>query len=68
MVKNIRQGDKNQTRSGGLIHAVGKARRENDQTRCDRDKGIQNHNAHRFAQQRMLFADIAAEDGHRTDA
>ena len=47
---------------------VGKAGREDDQTGGDGYKGIQHHNADRFAQQGMFLADIAAEDGHGADA
>ena len=47
---------------------VGKAGRENDQTSGDSYEGIQHHDADRLAQQGVLLADIAAEDGHGTDA
>ena len=66
--KDVGQGDKDKAGAAGLVHMVGKTGREDDQTGGDGYKGIQHHNADRFAQQGMFLADIAAEDGHGADA
>ena len=47
---------------------VGKTSREDDQTGGNGYKGIQHHDADRLAQQGVLLADIAAKNGHSTDA
>ena len=47
---------------------VGEASREDDEACGDGHEGIQDDDAHRLAQQGMLLADVAAEDGHGTDA
>ena len=67
MVKDIRQGDKDQARSGGRAYAERKTCRENDQTGHDCYKGIQNRNICRFSKQRSFFSDIASEDRHSSD-
>ena len=55
MVKNIRQGDKNQAWSGSLVNMERKACRKNDKSGGDSNKRIQNGNIYRFTKQRAFL-------------
>ena len=44
------------------------ARREDDEARCERNEGIEPRDTHRFARERVLLVDVAAEDLHRSKA
>ena len=46
---------------------IGEAGRENDQSCGDGDKGVQHDHPGGFAQKRVFFADITAEDRHGAD-
>ena len=66
--KNVGQGDKNEAGAGGLVHAISKAGRENDEAGRNGYECIQHHHTDGLAQQRALFANVAAKDGHGTHA
>ena len=54
------------TRARGNI--IGKACREDDKASHDRHEGVKNDDVHGLAQQGMILADVAAENGHGPDA
>ena len=66
--EDVGQGDEDEAGAAGLVHTVSEAGREDDEAGGDGDEGIQHHDADALAQQGVLFADVAAEDGHCTDA
>ena len=68
MVKNIRQGDKNQAWSGSLVNMERKACRKNDKSGGDSNKRIQNGNIYRFTKQRAFLSDITSPNCHRADS
>ena len=66
--EDVGQGDEDKAGAAGLVHTVSEAGREDDEAGGDGDEGIQHHDADALAQQGVLFVDVAAEDGHCTDA
>lgn len=66
--EDIGQSDKNQVRAAVERHVKGEAGGEDDQSRHQRHAGIQQGHPQRFTGERMLLADIAAEDRDRTHA
>ena len=66
--EDVGQGDEDQAGTGGLVHTVGETGREDDEAGRDGHEGIQRHDADGLAQQSVFLADVAAEDGHGTDA
>ena len=66
--EDVGQGDEDQAGTGGLVHTVGETGREDDEASRDGHEGIQRHDADGLAQQSVFLADVAAEDGHGTDA
>ena len=67
MVENIRQCDKDQARSGGLVNIESETCRENNKSGGDRNECIQDRNVHGFPKQCVIFSDVASEDRHGTD-
>ena len=59
---------KQQARPGSDLQPVGEAGREDDDAGQHRDKGVQQDDMDRFAHQRAVLADIAAEDRHAAHA
>ena len=51
MNEDIRQRHKEEVRSGGWIHAKGKARRKDNKSRHDCDKGIEHSDPNRLTRQ-----------------
>ena len=68
IVEERRQRDEQQRRTRARLHPVGKAHRDNDETRHQRNKRVQQHNVHRFARNAIFAVQIAAEDLHGADA
>ncbi len=66
--EDVGQGDEDEAGAAGLVHTVGEAGREDDEAGGDGHEGIQHHDTDALAQQGVLLADVAAEDGHCTDA
>ena len=66
--KDVGQGNEDQAGAAGLVHTVGEAGREDDETGGDGHEGIQHHDAGGLAQQGVLLADVAAKDGHCANA
>ena len=66
--KYLRQGDEDQRGSRRRLYIIREAGGENDQTRYDRDKGIQRGDPQRLAAEGEVLAHITAEDLHRRDA
>ena len=64
MVEHGSHGVKEQTGACVYLYAEGKAGGEDYEARRDRHKGIQYDDIDGFAQQRMVFVEIAAEYGH----
>ena len=61
-------GVKQQRGTGARGDVIGEARREDDEARHDRHKGVEQDDVHGLAHQGALLADVAAEDGHGADA
>ena len=68
MVKNIGERDEDQTRPLLRLHAVGKACRQDNKSRNNRDKCIQQHHVDGLPEKRALLPDVAPEDRHRADS
>lgn len=64
VVEHGSHGVKEQTGARVYLYAEGKAGGEDYEARRDRHKGIQYDDIDGFAQQRMVFVEIAAEYGH----
>lgn len=66
--KDVGQGDEDEVRPRIRVDAVAEAGGENDETRRDGNKSVERDHAHRLAEQRVISADVTAEDRHRADA
>ena len=67
MVKYIGQGNENQGRPCFGLNVIGKAGRKYDKSRHEGHQGVQQGDADSFPCHSPLLADIAAEDGQRSD-
>ena len=68
MIEYIRQRDEQQRRAGIRLHAVSKARRNDDNAGSQRHKGIEQRDTDSLASQTIGFIQVAAENFHGTDA
>ena len=68
VVEDGSHGVEQQARTRVDLQPVGIAGREHNEARDDGDKRIEHDDVRRFAEQRLLFSDIAAEDCHRAHA
>ena len=68
MIENIRQGDENQVRAAVRRNAKRKAGWENNQTRGERNKCIQDCHIDRFTQQGAALTNVASKNRHRANA
>jgi len=67
VVEYIGQRDKDQAWAAVWVQIECKADGKYDQACGERYAGVQNGNPYGFVEQRMLFPDVAAEDGHTAD-
>ena len=68
VVEDGSHGVEQQARASVDLQPVGIAGREHNEARDDGDKRIEHDDVRRFAEQRLLFSDIAAEDRHGSHA
>jgi len=68
VLEHVRQGDEQQGRTGIRLYAIGKARRNDDQTSHNGNEGVQNYHVDRFAGDTPTLFQIAAEELHCTPA
>ena len=67
MVEDVGERDEDQARAAVRLHTVREAGREDNKSRADRHKGVQNDDIDGLSHQRLVAPDIASENGHGTD-
>ena len=68
MIKYIWKSNKNKGRPGSRLNAVGKAGRENNQSRHKSHRGVKQSHADGLPGQPPLLADVAPENGQSADS